>query len=56
MDREARIKTYNEMIHLGDEMYECEMRTISRKTSKTFKDDKGKNIFTVVEVEEVSFS
>ena len=56
MDRDMKIKKYSEMINLGDDMVECDMRKIIRKTSQTIKDDKGKNVCTVVEIEEINFS
>ena len=56
MDRDLRIKIYNDMIGLGDEMYECDKRKILRKTTTVTKSKTTGEILTTFEQEEIEFT
>ncbi len=56
LNRDDRIKVYNEMLSLGDEMMECDSRKILRKTTTVTKSNKTEEILTTYEQEEIEFS
>ena len=44
--RENQIKDYLDMLDLGNELYESDKRMVTRKTTTTTKDDKGRVVIT----------
>ena len=56
MKRENRIKEYLDLLDLGDELYECDKRRVTRKTTWQTKSSLGKEILTVIETETIDFS
>jgi len=56
MQRENRIKEYLDMLDLGNEMYDCDKRRVTRKTTWQTKSSLSREIMTYIETETIDFT